>query len=179
MNDIATRFISMLRENIDTDKGQAIIMKMLGEMNSSRQDVIAEECEGMVMFQNYLSENESRAIMGKFVNFDGSRGAHWKDADSAFRAISALGIESEKAGEYNRWAFLTVMRTWFGQMNGESYGITPIRNRKPGYVQSWLSLGSKTRTEGSLSGGTSVSKKKKASSSPPWKIVYKYDGDKF
>lgn len=109
MNDIAIRFISMLRENIDTDKGQAIIMKMLGEMNSSRQDVIAEECEGMVMFENYLSEDEARAIMDKFVNFDGSRGAHWKDADSAFRAISALGIESEKAGEYNRWAFLTVM----------------------------------------------------------------------
>lgn len=109
MNDIATRFISILRENIDTETGQAIILKMVGEMNNERSGIIAEECEGLVKYQNYLSEDEARAIMDKFVNFDGSRGAHWKDADSAFRAISALGIESDKVGEYNRWAFLTTM----------------------------------------------------------------------
>lgn len=109
MNDIATRFISILRENIDTETGQAIVLKMVGEMNNERCGIIADECEDMVRFQNYLSEEEANSIMAKFVNFDGSRGPHWEDADAAFRAVSALGIEYEKAGEYNRWAFLSVL----------------------------------------------------------------------
>jgi hypothetical protein len=109
MNDIATRFISILRENIDTETGQAIVLKMVGEMNDERCGIIADECEDMVRFRNYLSEDEANSIMTKFVNFDGSRGPHWEDADAAFRAVSALGIEYEKAGEYNKWAFLAVL----------------------------------------------------------------------
>lgn len=109
MNDIATRFISILRENIDTETGQAIVLKMVGEMNDERCGIIADECEDMVRFRNYLSEDEVNSIMTKFVNFDGSRGPHWEDADAAFRAVSALGIEYEKAGEYNKWAFLAAL----------------------------------------------------------------------
>lgn len=109
MNDIATRFISILRENIDTETGQAIVLKMVGEMNDERCGIIADECEDMVRFQNYLSEEEFEEITSKFVNFDGSRGAHWDDADAAFRALSSLDIEYEKTGEYNKWAFLAVL----------------------------------------------------------------------
>lgn len=109
MNDIATRFISILRENIDTETGQAIVLKMVGEMNDERCGIIADECEDMVRFRNYLSEDEANSIMTKFVNFDGSRGPHWDDADAAFRALSSLDIEYEKTGEYNKWAFLAVL----------------------------------------------------------------------
>lgn len=109
MNDIATRFISILRERIDTEAGQSIILKMVGEMDSERRNIIADECEDMVKFQNYLSEDEADCIVRKFVNFDGSKGPHWDDPDSAFSATSALGIEYEKAGEYNRWVFFAVM----------------------------------------------------------------------
>ena len=109
MNDIATRFISILRERIDTDAGQAIILKMVGEMDSERRNIIAAECEDMVKFQSYLSEDEALEIVRNFVNFDGSRGGHWEDPDETFRVLESLGIRYEEDGEYNRWAFYAVM----------------------------------------------------------------------
>jgi hypothetical protein len=109
MNDIATRFISILRERIDTEAGQAIILKMVGEMDSERLNIIADECEDMVKFQNYLSEDEADCIVRKFVNFDGSKGPHWSDPDAAFRAVQALGMTYEDEGEFNRWAFFAVL----------------------------------------------------------------------
>ena len=99
MNDIATRFISILRERIDTEAGQSIILKMVGEMDSERLNIIADECEDMVKFQNYLSEDEADCIVRKFVNFDGSKGPHWSDPDAAFRAVQALGMTYEEEGE--------------------------------------------------------------------------------
>ena len=109
MNDIATRFISILRERIDTDAGQAIILKMVGEMDSERRNIIAAECEDMVKFQSYLSEDEALEIVRNFVNFDGSRGGHWEDPDETFRVLESLGIRYEEDGEYNRWAFFAVL----------------------------------------------------------------------
>lgn len=109
MNDIATRFISILRERIDTDAGQAIILKMVGEMDSERRNIIAAECEDMVKFQSYLSEDEAQGIVRNFVNFDGSRGGHWEDPDETFRVLESLGIRYEEDGEYNRWAFFAVL----------------------------------------------------------------------
>lgn len=109
MNDIATRFISILRERIDTDAGQAIILKMVGEMDSERRNIIAAECEDMVKFQSYLSEGEAQEIVRNFVNFDGSRGGHWEDPDETFRVLESLGIRYEEDGEYNRWAFFAVL----------------------------------------------------------------------
>lgn len=109
MNDIATRFISILRERIDTDAGQSIILKMVGEMDSERRNIIAAECEDMVKFQSYLSEDEAQGIVRNFVNFDGSRGGHWEDPDETFRVLESLGIRYEEDGEYNRWAFFAVL----------------------------------------------------------------------
>lgn len=109
MNDIATRFISILRERIDTDAGQAIILKMVGEMDSERRNIIAAECEDMVKFRSYLSEDEAQGIVRNFVNFDGSRGGHWEDPDETFRVLESLGIRYEEDGEYNRWAFFAVL----------------------------------------------------------------------
>lgn len=103
------RFIDLLRDRIDDEIGRTIILKLIQNQDLESAKALADECEDMVRFRDYLSEDEFEEITSKFVNFDGSRGAHWDDADAAFRALSSLGIEYEKTGEYNKWAFLTVL----------------------------------------------------------------------
>lgn len=105
----AERFVSLLRERVDTDAGQSIIMKMVCSMDKARIDALADECEDMVRYKDYLSEDEAHGIMRSFVNFDGSKGAHWDNDEAAFRLLDSLGIDYEAEGEYNRWAFLAVM----------------------------------------------------------------------
>ncbi len=108
-NMTADRFIDLLRDRIDDELGRTIILKLIENQDLESAKALADECEDMVRFRDYLSEDEFEEITSKFVNFDGSRGAHWDDADAAFRALSSLDIEYEKTGEYNKWAFLTVL----------------------------------------------------------------------
>ena len=108
-NMTVDRFIDLLRDRIDDEIGRTIILKLIQNQDLESAKALADECEDMVRFRDYLSEDEFEEITSKFVNFDGSRGAHWDDADAAFRALSSLGIEYEKTGEYNKWAFLTVL----------------------------------------------------------------------
>lgn len=105
----AERFIGLLRDRIDDEIGRTIILKLIENQDLESAKALADECEDMVRFRDYLSEDEFEEITSKFVNFNGSRGAHWDDADAAFRALSSLDIEYEKTGEYNKWAFLAVL----------------------------------------------------------------------
>lgn len=59
------------------------------------------------VFLSLLAEAED--IVRKFVNFDGSRGAHWEVPDEAFQVLQNLNIRFEEDGEYNRWAFFAVL----------------------------------------------------------------------
>lgn len=108
-NMTAERFIGLLRDRIDDEIGRTIILKLIENQDLESAKALADECEDMVRFRDYLSEDEFEEITSKFVNFNGSRGAHWDDADAAFRALSSLDIEYEKTGEYNKWAFLAVL----------------------------------------------------------------------
>jgi hypothetical protein len=108
-NIIAGRFMDLLRERIDTETGQAIILKLIETMDAESASAIADECEDFVRYREYLSEDEASRVVRNFVNFDGSRGGHWDEADELFKALDALGIRYEKDDEYNRWAFFTVM----------------------------------------------------------------------
>lgn len=101
--------MALLRERIDNETGQAIITKMVGAMDGNRCETIVEECEDMVRFRNYLSEDEAMDVVRKFMNFDGSRGPHWSKPEDAFRAVQSLGLQYEAAGGYNRWAFFVVL----------------------------------------------------------------------
>lgn len=108
-NIIAGRFMDLLRERIDTETGQAIILKLIETMDAESASAIADECEDFVRYREYLSEDEAEDIVRKFVNFDGSRGAHWQDPDEAFQVLQNLNIRFEEDGEYNRWAFFAVL----------------------------------------------------------------------
>lgn len=66
--------MDLLRERIDTETGQAIILKLIETMDAESASAIADECEDFVRYREYLSEDEAEDIVRKFVNFDGSRG---------------------------------------------------------------------------------------------------------
>lgn len=97
-NIIAGRFMDLLRERIDTETGQAIILKLIETMDAESASAIADECEDFVRYREYLSEDEAEDIVRKFVNFDGSRGAHWEDPDEAFQVLQNLNIRFEEDG---------------------------------------------------------------------------------
>lgn len=105
----AERFISLLRERMEDESGRAIVLKLVSRMDGNDASELADECEDMVRFRDYLSEGEAHGIMRGFVNFDGSKGAHWDNDEAVFRLLDGLGIDYEAEGEYNRWAFLAVM----------------------------------------------------------------------
>lgn len=106
---IAERFISILRDRIGSDSGRDIVLKMVEGMDGDSVQGLVADCEDMVRFRDYLTEDEARRISGELVNFDGSHGGHWSDPESMFGALDALRIPYETEGEYNRWAFFAVM----------------------------------------------------------------------
>ena len=108
-NMTADRFIDLLRDRIDDEIGRTIILKLIENQDLESAKALADECEDMVKFQSYLSEDEAQGIVRNFVNFDGSRGGHWEDPDETFRVLESLGIRYEEDGEYNRWAFYAVL----------------------------------------------------------------------
>ena len=112
-NEIADRIIGVLRKQMDTDTGTAIIMKMMSGMKESDAETFAEDVEGMAAFSDYLSQKEANMIVSRFENFDGSRGGHW-NADTLLNAADAIGIRTELPGHYNDWAFYAVMNMVWG-----------------------------------------------------------------
>lgn len=52
---------------------------------------------------NYLSENEAKSIVSKFINQDGTRGAHWS-YETFKAAVESLGGKLLSEPFYNCWA---------------------------------------------------------------------------
>lgn len=109
IENIAERFIELLRDRIDSESGHTIVMKMLDSIDKDEVCGLISECEDMIKYRDFLSEDEAKDIVSDFVNFDGSKGAHWNDPDSMFRALTSLDIDYDVCGEYNKWAFFAVM----------------------------------------------------------------------
>lgn len=54
-------------------------------------------------WNNYLSKAEAEEIVGKFINQDGARGAHWS-FDTFKSAVESLGGKMSEEPYYNCWA---------------------------------------------------------------------------
>ncbi len=106
---IADKFMELLRDRMESESGYAIVVKMVGSMSEDDAHELIGECEDLVRYDDYLSKEEAVSITERFVNYDGSQGAHWRDSEDLFRAVNALNISFEVSGEYNRWAFFAVM----------------------------------------------------------------------
>ena len=103
------RFMELLRDRMDSECGRAIIMKVLNGVSIDDVQGLISECEDMVKYRDFLSEDEAKRIVSDIINFDGSRGAHWSDPDEMFRVLISLDIKYDVPGEYNKWAFFAVM----------------------------------------------------------------------
>lgn len=113
MNDtgkekIAERIAELLRKRIDNDSGLAIVMKMTEAMGE-RAAAVADECDVMVRYDQYLTESEAKSVTAAFDNFDGSHGPRWKDPQALFVAAAQAGVKSDDEPKYNDWAFYAVM----------------------------------------------------------------------
>lgn len=58
-------------------------------------------------WNNYLSKAEADEIVAKFINQDGSRGAHWS-YDAFKNAVESLGGKMSEEPFYNCWALWVV-----------------------------------------------------------------------
>ncbi len=88
--------------------GLAIVMKMTEAMGE-RAAAVADECEVMVRYDQYLTESEAKSVTAAFDNFDGSHGPRWKDPQALFVAAAQAGVKSDDEPKYNDWAFYAVM----------------------------------------------------------------------
>lgn len=61
-----------------------------------------------VMWKNYLSKAEAEAIVSKFVNADGTMGAHWS-YDTMRSAVESLGAMMSEEPFFNCWALWATM----------------------------------------------------------------------
>lgn len=61
-----------------------------------------------VMWNNYLSKAEAEAIVSKFVNADGTMGAHWS-YDTMRSAVESLGAMMSEEPFFNCWALWATM----------------------------------------------------------------------
>ena len=61
-----------------------------------------------VMWNNYLSKAEAEAIVSKFVNADGTIGAHWS-YDTMRSAVESLGAVMSEEPFFNCWALWATM----------------------------------------------------------------------
>lgn len=92
------------------DSGSSVILRMARNLDERKVIQIASECEEMVRYRNWLSKEEAVAVVSGFVNLDGFKGPHWKDSETMFASVEALGVPPDNAPCWNRWA-------WFATMN--------------------------------------------------------------
>lgn len=86
----------------------AVIKTMANAISEKSLTNIVEHYNGVMSYNNYLSEAEAMDICEKFKNDDGSEGARWTDADVFFEKAEDAGAVTEYIPYYNKWAFYAV-----------------------------------------------------------------------
>lgn len=76
------------------------------EVAPKRAELWLDKLEA-IHWHNYLSKAEAEDIVGKFINQDGSRGAHWS-FDTFKGAVESLGGKMSEEPFYNCWALWVV-----------------------------------------------------------------------
>ena len=130
---ILPKFASLLSDTIAEGDDENMMVaetmfkkavQMLAELDADKAKDFVECFEGTLKFYNYLTERESRQIVDRFVNQDGSRGPKWKPEEFA-QAVQAFGGDMEYEPHYNKWALYvtankfasdqdSVIRKWVG-----------------------------------------------------------------
>lgn len=77
-------------------------MKSLIETSPKTALTLVEMCEGMLNYDNYLTEEEAEQIVSSLTAQDGTRSGKWKDADTVFRKLEALDIPISTDHGFNK-----------------------------------------------------------------------------
>lgn len=65
--------------------------------------------DGMKQYNNYLTEDEASQILSNFVNYDGTKGAMFKNSMWLFNRLTEQNLHCECAPNYNKWALYVTM----------------------------------------------------------------------
>lgn len=108
--DNVERMMEILNESVTRQENMEVLgcaykdmVKALGEVDPRRLEAIAEKTDGVIRYNNYLSEQESRNAVASMVAYDDRRGGRWSPND-VFQVASGAGIEVDYQPCYNRWA---------------------------------------------------------------------------
>lgn len=91
---------------------KSIIQKLITEANKYDREFVDrmyEYYDGMKQYNNYLTEDEASQILSNFVNYDGTKGAMFKNSMWLFNRLTEQNLHCECAPNYNKWALYVTM----------------------------------------------------------------------
>lgn len=112
-DEVLKKFNELLDETIERGNNKEMqltrcmfnqAVEFLTDLDMDLSKEFVERFEGVLNYNNFLTEGESRRILLSFLNQDGSKGAHWKDPDLFFKKLQSCGKELEERPYYNKWA---------------------------------------------------------------------------
>ena len=86
-----------------------------------------------VMWNNYLSKAEAEAIVSKFINADGTIGAHWS-YDTMRSAVESLGAVMSEEPFFNCWALWATMNMLYSEMTGQPLEVIERDTDRDNYM---------------------------------------------
>lgn len=132
---------------------------LLSEENIRVAKELYECFEGTLLYDNFLTESEAMNIVDKFVNYDNTRGAKWKDPEDLFRKIEEMGGKVCCEPHYNKWAMyvamnkfasdhLSVVSKWVGDDKEKCFeacyelALTALKDKdRPYWIRHYYSVG--------------------------------------
>lgn len=143
------RFKDMLLEKKDTPVGQAVILSMVGMLESDpRFESLAELYDGIEQYGNFMTEKEAKKVVDGFIAFDGSRGQKWS-VDTIAEELKKVGGMLEEKGHYNKWMLYIVMNGEYADYGGvlHKLGISPQELPKAVYMMALAKIDDRDRKE--------------------------------
>ena len=130
------QFMEMIHDEIGEDhKLVPIIASLVGMVDDEdRFEELFDIHKGVEEYGQFLTEKESKGIVDRMQNFDGSRGPKW-NPPVLFEAVQILGGEKAVKGKYNCWALyalMNMMHSDYGDAlhevaKGDDYALTCYR----------------------------------------------------
>lgn len=113
-NETYDRFIQVCDEVEECDTEIVLsmfkkAMKALSESSPKTASSIVDTCEGLLTYDNYLTEEEADQIVSSMTGQDGTKAGKWKDADTVFRKLESVGVPTSTEHGYNKWAMFVTM----------------------------------------------------------------------
>lgn len=125
VEDIMARFMSLHDESIEdkemhtADAIFKMAMSELAEHCIEAAQKVVDSYDGMLHYNNYLTEQEARDVVYRLENTTEGGGIKWDNPDDFVARTRALGIECERAPYYNRWAMYAVAN----MMSSDHYSV--------------------------------------------------------